>query len=100
MTAGNSNTTKGAKSLGAVQNLDYQNPQDPTSTLNGAINSDPNQITQILAATSNTPVNPDSGPDPLVGIKTCKPQEMQTCDTAPAGKTAYRMFMVSDPYYR
>lgn len=68
------NTVEGLNVQTKLAQLSYATPGDPTSALNGQINSDSDLIGQILAATTPTPVVD------APSMKTMQPREMACCD--------------------
>jgi hypothetical protein len=94
LATGQSNSTNGIENNGQTQNLDFATPNDPTSTVGGAINNDPNQITKVLA----TVVAGGKTPTPVAGmtandIKTMQPRKCLMCDDE--GNQFYAMVHVS-----
>jgi len=98
VTGGNSDTTPGSITNGAILGVDYLTAPVGTTpgAVNGAINSDPTKVTAVLAATTPTPIAPVSGPDPKIGIKTIRPQER--CVVTSTGQIGYEIHLTADPY--
>jgi hypothetical protein len=70
------NTVGGLVADRASVLIDYATPSDPTSQVNGRSNLDANQVTQILAAETPTPVVDANG------MRTLQPREYAMCDNA------------------
>jgi hypothetical protein len=73
-TAGGANTTGGLANHNEFVTTDYATPGDPTSSVNGQIKTTAKKVSDILAATTPTPV------DVSVPPKLLDPKEVSFCD--------------------
>ena len=73
-TAGGANATSGLANHNEFVTTDYATPGDPTSTVNGQIKTTAKKVSDILAATTPTPV------DMSVLPKILDPKEVSFCD--------------------
>ena len=77
-TAGGANATAGLANHSEFVTTDYATPGDPTSAVNGQIKTTAKKVSDLLAATTPTPV--DAGVPP----KILEPKEISFCDESGA----------------
>jgi hypothetical protein len=76
--AGGANATDGLVNHNEFVTTDYATPGDPTSTVTGQIKTTAKKVTDLLAATVPTPV------DPAILPKILDPKEISFCDESGA----------------
>jgi hypothetical protein len=76
--AGGANATDGLANHNEFVTTDYATPGDPTSTVTGQIKTTAKKVTDLLAATAPTPV------DPAILPKILDPKEISFCDESGA----------------
>lgn len=85
-TAGGANATAGVPNHAELVATDYTTVGDPTSAILGQIKATAKGVTDILAATTPTAIDPAKDP------KIVKPQEVAVCDES--GATMFGVFLV------
>ena len=89
-TAGGANATSGLANHNEIVTTDYATPGDPASTVTGQIKTTAKKVTDILAATTPTPI------DGTIPPKILEPKEISFCDES---GTVIQAILIAGGFY-